>query len=449
MSVYLESSIRPVSPEYSRDPIIQSADSYDAISQERIPSFYGQESLTQSIYESYNALNEVKYLQNELAGLSDKERAYYLRENMLSYMEEFAGEIRIKKLKGIVTNDGKMNILGSDIAEMCRKTAQMKGSGSREAMEGEGIEKIIQGILEGNNRAVWVSPPKVAGYGFALTFLVDDYDPALQGRPFRELLLRYPEAMKTIDTSRTVYRQLSDRVGIHTPDSAHFKDYADFLANPLRYRYDQGYEDLDSLYEFLDISPADIKHSEEFRKEILPEVQPYLDEYLILIEEMSRMDSSKQTAVFKQKEHDANLLIGAMFNISRIVQRKMLAKEADGEARERDDRQLQRYKAIADDREALYYNALQMNNYEDLVIKGGSNCPVAQSGGASTEYAFLQSVQSGLSVQDSMQALGLENTEGKGDVCVTCPYCKNEKDNKLVKGRYICGNNRCKSNKKN
>jgi len=449
MSVYLESTIRPVSPDYSFDAAILSSEPFDRPSQERTSSFYRPESLTQSIYESYNALNEVKYLQNELAGLSEEERAYYLKENMLSYMEEFAGEIRIKKLKGIITSDGKMNILGSDIAEMCRKTSQMKGEGSREALEGDGLEKIIQGILEGNNRAVWVSPPKVAEYGFALTFLVDDYDPVLQGRPFRELLLRYPEAMETIDTSRSVYRQLSDRVGIDTPDSAHFKNYADFLANPLGYRYDQGYEDLDSLYEFLDISPADIKHSEEFRQEILPEVQPYLDEYLILIEEMSQMDSSKQTAVFKQKERDANLLIGAMFNISRIVQRRMLVKEPDSEARERDDRQLQSYKAIADDREALYYSALQMNNYEDLVIKGGSNCPVAQSGGVSTEFAFLQSMQSGLSVQDSMQALGLENTDGKGDVCVTCPYCKNEKDNKLVKGRYICGNNRCKSNKKN
>jgi hypothetical protein len=407
------------------------------------------DSLTQSIYESYNAFNEVKYLQNELSSLSEEERAYYLRENILSYIEEFAGEIRIKKIKGIITESGRMDILGSDIAEMCRKTSREKGSDSREAMEGAGIEKILQGILEGNNRAVWVSPPKVAAYGFALTFMVDDYDPVLKGRPFRELLLRYPEEMDSIETSRTVYRQLTDRVGIEAADSNQFRDYADFLAHPLIYQYDQGYEDMDSLYEFLDISPADIQYSEEFRKQVFPEIRPYFDEYIALVEAMSGFDLSRPSAEFNQMEQAANVLIGAMFNIGRIVQRKLSGRAEDQDMMTRDEVQLQSYKIVSPDREILYYSASQMSNYEKLEIKSGSSCPVSRSGSSSNELSFITAVQNGFPISSAMQITGLETSGGeKSDLCVTCPHCKNQKNNRFKEGKYICGNGKCESNKK-
>jgi hypothetical protein len=74
------------------------------------------------------------------------------------------------------------------------------------------------------------------------------------------------------------------------------------------------------------------------------------------------------------------------------------------------------------------------------------------SGGGSfnESYSVLSSssdVLSGIMGYESQTSLFPGKKELAPGECVTCPFCGNKKNNKLVKEKYICGNRKCKSNK--
>ncbi len=115
-----------------------------------------------SIFESYDAFNEVERIQ-KLDHLNTAQKEYYISENVLAYLEEFVAKIRIKKLAGVLKNDGSMEMLGTNVTEMYNHAAQLAGRGSRESYEKVGLDLISEGILHGNNRAVWISPPTFEG----------------------------------------------------------------------------------------------------------------------------------------------------------------------------------------------------------------------------------------------------------------------------------------------
>ncbi len=385
----------------------------------------------QSIFESYNALNEAERIQ-KLDHLTTAQKEYYISENVMSYLEEFVAQIRIKKLSGVLKDDGSMEMLGTNVTDMYNHAAEMAGPSSREAREKDGLDKIAQSIQAGNNRAIWISAPKIADYGFAFTFLVDDYDKKLGGKPFRELLLRYSEPLDSLRTSKSVYNTLVDRIGLPGPDSNTFATPADFLAHPLTYNLD-GFEDLETLYEYLDISPEDVKLSEEFRLQVVPVIKPFLDTYNDIIQQMSQKDLQSDTSI-PILEKQANDLIGGMFNMARIVYRSIKEERKDADINQL--KFLQQSFPLED----TLLIAQHMAQYEPLYIQGGSNCEVTKQAGI-LESNFLSNV-GGMGMSGAMQETGLDllkpskkEFDGK---CVNCPSCKKTVDAIVTKEIIKC-----------
>ncbi|CAN5151354.1 hypothetical protein BH09PAT2_BH09PAT2_00870 [soil metagenome] len=399
--------------------------------------------LRQSIFESYDPFNEAERLQ-KLSHLSPELQQYYISENLLSYFEEFAAEIRIKKLSGVIKIDGAIEMLGTNVTEMYKHSAQLAGQGSREDKEGRGLDMIASGILAGNNRALWVSPPKVADYGFVFTIVADDYDEQLGGRPFRELLLRYDEPIDSINESKGIYQTLKEKSGNDSPHSSTFSSADDFLEHPLLYSHNT-YEDLNDLYELLHISDQDAEKSEVFRKELRPYIEPMMAEYTNIVRHMSAYDLSTKTEQLQMLEDQCKVLIGGMFNTARIINRKQDGSLVKAEQHEEDNILLDQLNNEYTTRDMLYIYAQQLSQREDLTIVGGSNCAVTRSFGSS-ENAFLEAVSMGIPITSVAQMIGAEGIKDKKE-CVTCPHCKNEKGNIKLKNKYVCGNKNCKSNK--
>lgn len=426
-SVYLQSDDSYIKESQRNSPFVRPQQHVIADTKNPIKNVeqVTKDPLEQSIYESYNAFNEVERIQ-KLENLTQAEQSYYISENVISYLEEFVGKIKVKQLSGILKDDGSLSILGTNVTDMYNHSASLAGRNSREHAEKVGLDLIAEGILAGNNRGVWVSPPKLSGanYGFAFTFLAGEKIPGL-GIPLRELLLRYDETThESIDASKQMYNQLAERVGVDQ-DSNKFGTFSDFLANPLLYNH-EGFEDLEAMYEYLDISPDDVRRSEEFRLHVIPEIQTALNQYIDIIQQMSNYDLQYPDDQFRNLELEANHLIGAMFNATKIVNRKMDPSLYDTEQLARDDIQLQ-FMRSATDAQSFLYAIQNMAGYESLTIQGGSNCPIVKQTGQSEEM-FLSSMRGGLSVSSAMEQLGLESDYYDN---YNCPHC-----NKELSGEY-------------
>jgi len=393
----------------------------------------------QSIFESYNPINDAERLL-KLQELSPEERSHYIVENVLSHLEEFAGEIKAKVLPGIIKHDGSIHILETDVSDMAQRSVQLKGRDSREGDELFGLETISRAILQGANRAIWLSPPK-ADYSFAYTFIADEYDESLGGFPFREYFPRYQEAAENIEISRGLYTSFVNTFSPNNAASAEsFESARDFLRNPIVYR-GEGDTDLSYIYQSLGITDQDIEKSEQFRKLLLPMIEPWLNKYIQLVEAMSKLNPNLQKDLLEKLDAKGRILFGAMFNTARIVNRQYYEQDDTNEFL-RDKAQLAIVNHNLEDEGVFFMLAKNMADYQPLTVMG-SSCPVAQSSGD----IFSSAVSNGFSVVDAMSIVGMGNFIK--EVCVTCPHCENKKNNKRTeKGMYICGNPECKSNKK-
>ncbi len=407
--------------------------------QDRIKLHSGD--LQQSIFESYNPRNDATRLQ-ELTHLTPIEQEYYIKENVMAYLEEFAGEIPLKQLAGILRPDGSLEMCGANVTNMYRYSAQLAGPNSREAAEAQGMDAILEGINNGANRAVWISPPKMADYGFAFTFVADSFNQELGGIPIREFLPRYNEELNSIETSREIYRSVQTAAGISNihPDNLH--SYEDFLRNPI-FSYTQNHEDLQFIYDRVGISTGDIAYSEQFRKEVLPQIEPWLREYTKVVRELREHDHFENSKKTIQLEEKAQLLIGAMFNTARVV-RRLLIEDHSIISHEKDISMMKLTgNQWADERELLAA-AYVLAKHEPLVISGGSNCPVTQI--ASSESSVIANMRSGFDFVSSMQSFGLEANQGCG--FQGCPinkihfHCPGEKNGRKC-NHAISGTNEC------
>ncbi|MDP4011967.1 MAG: hypothetical protein Q8P72_07155, partial [Candidatus Roizmanbacteria bacterium] len=325
----------------------------------------------------------------------------------LSHLEEFAGEIKAKVLPGILKRDGSIHIFDTDVSDMARRSVQIKGQDSRERDELIGLETISRSILQGANRAIWLSPPK-ADYSFAFTFIVDDYDESLEGFPFREYFPRYKEPRDSIEISRDLYTSFATTYSTNnsvSPDS--FESARDFLRNPLVFRSESD-KDLSDIYRVLEITDQDIEKSEQFRKQLLPMIQPWLNAYVQLVKNMSKLDPNYDGNRMQELDAEGKILFGAMFNTARIVNRQYYEQD-DAKEFLHDQAQLSMFDHNLEDERVLFMLAQNMADYQPLTVMG-SSCPVAQSSGD----VFSSAIANGFSVADAMSIVGAEGIQNCG-----------------------------------
>ena len=390
---------------HQSDSLVSPVD-YDASVPEWERKINSDEIREQSIFESYSPKNDAERLL-KLQELSPEGRAHYIVENVLSYLEESAGEIKAKVLPGIIKRDGSIHMMETDVSDMAQRSVQLKGRDSREGDELFGLETISRAILQGASRAIWLSPPK-ADYSFAYTFIADEYDEALGGFPFREYFPRYQEAAENIEISRGLYTSFANTFSSNNVASAEsFESARDFLRNPIVYRSESD-KDLSLIYQSLGITDQDIEKSEQFRKLLLPMIEPWLHKYIQLVETMSKLDPNYDGNRMQELDAEGRILFGAMFNTARIVNRQYYEKDNANELLH-DQAQLSMFEHKVKDEKVLFMLAKNMADYQPLTVMG-SSCPVAQSSGD----VFSSAIANGFSVADAMSIVGAEGIQNCG-----------------------------------
>lgn len=383
----------------------------------------------ESIFESYAVENDPKMLQRMIkkaheTGANAKQieemiYAYdnvYLRANLLSYFEEFVAKIPEKSIHGVIKNDGTFEIMGMDMREMYVKTAEMAGQDSREWHEMEGLDKVYE-ALKTNNRAVWFSSSKLADYGFMMVFMKGEYDEKLGGYPIEERLLRYDEKLGEVGPTREMYKSVVDKFGLQAPNSDNFNDYKGFLQSPLTYNHD-GIEDINFLLKIAKLDETSAQRSQEFEKDIFPQLKPLVDRYRQVVMKMVDfdLDDAADSELLTLKK-EAELLVGAMFNASKLA----LEMKKKGDTKNGALLLVPQLSDESTDKEKMEFYAMaqQLAGREKLVITGGSNCTVARSDGQTerlTRNSFAGLVSSGaIGTHDALQLLGLNNTDYKDD----------------------------------
>lgn len=245
--------------------------------QENASWLHEYEQLEGSIFKYYNVPNEVKFLKG-VENLPEEKKDFYLQENVKRFLGEFVGKIPYTTIPYEV-DDGGMTYAGMHVRDSYQKAAEM--GGEREVAEIQGFNQIeetyIISQLKKNGDAptgVWISPPKIADYGFVFLFAPD-----ANGK-IKEYILRYPEKMSELKKSKDICLSLSPTLPPQTTD--------EFLTRPL---FDRSKKDpktiLDSVMVQMNISPADIQKSHQFENAVDVKLSDWIRSYSDLIKSLA------------------------------------------------------------------------------------------------------------------------------------------------------------------
>lgn len=182
-----------------------------------------------SLFDYYSVSHEVTFAQRQIQkGVSQERIALYLHNNVLRFLEEFAGKVKHARIS-YFWNQGNLEYCG--VADPIRKTYKRRALHSsfdgREQAEAEGFE-TIESVFQkrGADIAFWISPPSfgVEGFGdYGFVFI-------LINRPDRvdELIVRYPHETAQFDKSAQIFSFLSKEEVPHHQENERF-----FLKQPI------------------------------------------------------------------------------------------------------------------------------------------------------------------------------------------------------------------------
>lgn len=359
----------------------------------------------QSIFDHYSIENEMNFLRN-VQHLSLAERQFYVRENILSFLGEYVGELPYKKINYLL-KDGQPYFAGFPVLENYKKAAQMAGMGSREWSENEGFERAIHLLqLPNINCASLISPPKNADYGFVFHFVKEANSPIIS-----EYILRYNEKIGDLTKSKQIARSLSFK---------NIGQFEDFLATPLTAFTNHRNGDLNRLLEILGISEEGIEDSSLFENTVKNDRQIsfWLEDYLAKILGESPASAS-----------DLELIIGAIYNRAkelkdRLVSEKGMIKGSDS---------LLYWKFIpADLTDEDNFDPLVWASKRKLTVAGGS-CPTTKKEDGLTSLDILEKLKKGETIEQIFSG-----KDSKKTLDCKCPFCGKDVKAEIYEGKIHC-----------
>lgn len=302
--------------------------------------------LEKSIFEYYNIPNEVSFLKN-YPEFPQEQKEYYLQENVKTFLAEFAGKVPFKTITYVLRDDG---LYYGDIkaVDNYKKTAHMPEATSRERTEGSGFEQVNNGFVQGKTSACWISPPKIADYGFVFYFSKEEYDERLQGHKVKEHIVRYPEKMHQITNSNRIAQELN----IATHMTAE-----EFIANPTLTTTQDLDQETHNVLKASAITDRDIKDSQLFDEAVSINLSPLIKQYVNLIVQLSTLPPNSWQATIE--ETNAKELLINLFTQAKVLKRQIAEPKNFGTVN------------FENDPAALMYYA----GRETATVDEGGSCP--------------------------------------------------------------------------
>ncbi len=374
---------------------------------EQVALKHGDTELLLPVSAVYPVIEDVRFLrEHEGSNLSEARTRYYLTENILSFLEEFAGNISLKAANGLVT-DTQLQMGGFDMLSVAQRAVAVKEAAglnsAREQAELEGLTKIHSILSSGEAQTVgWTSGARIANYMMLLVLLVGKYDPSLGGRPAKEYILRVPERLGSIDVSKNLHRSLGRIAGRKAHKEAHSAE--DLLRDPIAFK-DPGRDILDKATPLMGISGPDLQFAQVYTKHVQSLVRPLINEYIDLVRNYNFMDVSdpKQHRVHDMFRQEAQPLLDKMFALGVKLRQYLKGELSHNEA--------QAFKPLLqgmedhsiDHHQSLVTISQYTNHLHPEMIRGGSLCP-SWNGGADFAKGMEALVETGHGVTE---ALGL------------------------------------------
>jgi hypothetical protein len=378
------------------------------------------ENLKGSIFKYYNVENEVTFLK-ESKNLPDDKKDYYLQENVKRFLGEFVGKIPYTTIPYEIDDMG-IAYAGMHVRDSYQKAAEL--GGEREKSEIKGFDEIESTYIQSHLKrpgnlptGVWISPPKIADYGFVFIFAPDS-----EGK-IKEYILRYPEPINELTKSKQIYSSLSPTLSPNNTD--------EFLTRPL---FDKSNPDpqiiLDSVMEQMNISSEDIHKSHRFEKAVNISLSKWIKSYSSLI--MSLSTYEKGSPFYNMGVLEAKKKLLAIYQKAEEIKQQI-----DGET-------VALYEAappgfiipLSNDDLSGYVIGMQTQEKELPTTSGGS-CPAIQETVSDPfgrplpfmdNLTIINNLKKGISVKNTMEKdtfdcpkCGYEIPSGKGiDKCPNC-----------------------------
>lgn len=232
-----------------------------------------------SIFTYYSIPNEIEFLR-KTEGLSHERKKYYIEENVKRFLGEFVGKVPYTTIPYEIDEKGfsyaDMHVMDS------YNNASALGE-ERERAENDGFAQIeaemIQSLrspLELQTTAFWISPPKIADYGFVFVM-----KPEGNGK-VKEYILRYPEKQTDLSLSAQLFQAMSQD-GTAPPNTNAF------LRSPLFGKRGRAFDqDMSQIMRIVGISDGEIIQSQWFERAVEQNLGTWIAQFADSVIDASR-----------------------------------------------------------------------------------------------------------------------------------------------------------------
>lgn len=380
-----------------------------------------------SLFDHYSIDNEVDFLR-KIEHLSVAEQQFYVRENMLGFLGEYAGRIPYKKIS-YVMKDGTFDFAGIKMRDTYKKILDSVDPGSREWNETVGMLKVEDSFQDETvNVGTVLSPPKIDNYSFAFHFAKGKFDQALGGTPVAEYILRYPEEMNAIENSKKIARGLT-----FEDVNEVFASQKDFLTTPfLSYSPNPEIEQT-RLLRLVGIDQQSIQKSQEYEKLISRELMPWIDRYFNNVFDLK--NAKNNPGIYQTIKGDTEQLLGAIYNRARML-REVL-----------DEDKYERINYLVGQDTYSNDHIKQFANSMKLTVQGGS-CPVVKrkDGVLGSSYLSIGDIYEGLLNGQTLESIMTQEYfkcpkceyQADGPIGDKCPGCGLTKEQAAEEGIKVC-----------
>lgn len=434
-----------------------------------IPLMRGAEASHISVSEAYPVREDIRFIGTHREKMTSQQLQYYLRENVVSFLGEFAGGIPFKPVRGLLLPD-ELQIGGFDMLSSGYNAVAFKArhgiDARREEAELVGLTKIHKALSEsGATGAVWHSAAKIANYRMVFAFEKGAYDADLGGHPIAEVIVRKDEAFETIDESKREYRAAKALAGqkIEGP----IQSAEDLLREPIRY---QNGLNTASLLTLTGLTNRELQYSSDYENTARTVIEPILAEYIRIVGQYKNIDVTSivpaDRALLAEFQSRAEPLIDDMFRLGAQVKRYLNGSLSEAEHAQFAERLNIKHEHSSAQGKTSKADALRATqayalNLAPVAITSGSLCP---SWMTNSGFSGAMNVLSGLGfgvTESYAVVVGSHQKSGSAEKsyngwkkreCVKCPECafkSTDKTPHLFNGKeWICGEKKCRHHKR-
>ncbi len=376
------------------------------------------EKRSDSIFHYYSLENEVAFLK-KAENLSLSKKTYYVEENVKRFLGEFVGKIPYTTIPYEVDGEG-FSYAGLHVMDSYRTAARL--GGEREKAETNGFEQIEQEFKKGSGdtSAFWVSPPKIADYGFVFVLEKDN-----QGF-VKEYILRYPEKRGELTKSSRLFSNISAQ------DSSPLST-DEYLLHPIFGKHVDKKENVEEVMRLIGIDEEKIQFSRQFEQSVDARLGIWIRKYSEIMCSLAAFDP--HSFLYQQGLIEAKKILLTIYQNAEEIRDEKPNPSPVFESGVRVQTQL--------DQKRLYDRvAVLQSNASRLPTAAAGSCPTIPGvnpleNRVISNAEILQSLTQGTPPEQSLQKIKADTLD------CTCPYCKQKVKAVIANGTITCPRKEC------